>query len=118
MSALAQFLAEIGDDDDSRGEGLPEAQIERLKEVAARIAAGNKFKVGDIVTVRKDAPVKGAGKPHLIIEIDKDAPRYQGTVGNWPFAVRHDVILISVVGDSIAPHAVPFWALEAFSAEA
>lgn len=120
MDALTEFLAGIGDDEDydGRGEGLPEAQIERLKEVARRIAAGNTFKVGDLVTARKDAPVKGAGKPHLIIEIDNDAPLYQGMVGNWPFAVRHDVIMISVAGEDIVPHVAPFWMLEAYVAEA
>lgn len=120
MSALARMLAELGDNDDDhiRNEGLPEAQIERLKEMAARIAAGNQFKTGDVVTMRKDAPLKGAGKPHVVIELCPDAPLHGGKEGNWTNGARFDVIVISVQGDNIVPHAVPFWALEAYSAEA
>jgi hypothetical protein len=119
MNALARLLAEIDDSDDTstvKGNGLPEAQIARLQEAATRIADGNQFKVGDLVTVRNDAPVKGHGKPHLVIEINADAPLYNGEPGNWPFAARFDVVVISVVSDDIATHAIPHWMLETYAA--
>lgn len=113
---LAEFLASMEPEDrEDKSEGLPEAQIERLREVSARIAAGNPFKPGDLVTVRKDAPVKGAGKPHLVIEIDHEAKLCQGEVGNWTGATRHDVIVLSVTGGDIAPHTVPHWMLERYT---
>lgn len=119
MSALARMFAEMESDEaDAKSEGLPEAQIERIMEAAARIAAGNIFRIGDLVTIRKDAPIRGAGKPHLVINIDLDAPLYQGEMGGWSHAVRHDVTVLSIHGDHVVPHLVPFWMLEAYSAEA
>jgi hypothetical protein len=115
-AALLKMLADDDDDGDFSSDLLPEAQIARLTEVAARIAAGNPFKVGDLVTVRDDAPIKGAGKPHLVIEFIPDAQLGLGTLGNWAFAARHDVVVLSVSGDDITPHVLPHWCLQHFAA--
>ena len=110
---LAEFLASMEDDDRNEvSEGLPEAQIARLRETSERILFGNTFKPGDLVTVRKDAPIKGAGKPHLVIEIDNDANLRGGELGNWTYATRHNVVVLSVNGGDIVPHTAPHWMLE------
>ena len=112
---LAEFLASMEDDDRNEvSEGLPEAQIARLREVSNLILKGNMFKPGDLVTVRKDAPIKGAGKPHLVVEIDTEANLHDGEIGNWTRAARFDVILLCVSGNDIVPLVAPHWMLERY----
>lgn len=95
---------------------LPEAAIERLKETAARIHAGNPFKVGDIVTVREDSPMKSAGIPHLIIGIDPVGySRGSPADGQWGTAITYDVSFIWTDGDHVIPHVAPHWMLEPYT---
>jgi len=113
---LAEFLASMEDDDRNEVfEGLPEAQIARLRETSERILFGNTFKPGDLVTVRKDAPIKGAGKPYLVIQIDTDADLHAGDLGNWTYATRFNVITIFISNGDIVPIAAPHWMLEPYA---
>lgn len=76
---IARMLAEkMGadvhfEDDDDAGEGSPqpivEAQIETLREVCQTYHAGNTYKVGDLITPRRGYGTKGAGIPHVVIEV-------------------------------------------------
>lgn len=110
------FVGSMEDGDQGeRFAGLPEAQIARLREVFTRIERGCPFTPGELVTIRKDAPINGVGKPHLIIEIDSDAGLHNGNVGTWVYATRHDVIILAVNGDDITPLAVPHWMLERYA---
>ncbi len=58
--------------DKSRPAILPAAAVMELRAAAARYAeqlAGPRFKVGDLVTPLANATVKGAGDPHIILEV-------------------------------------------------
>lgn len=113
---LAEFLASMEDDHErTESDGLPEAQIERLREASVLITDGNTFKPGDLVTIRKDAPMKGAGKPYLVIQIDTDADLHAGDLGNWTYATRFNVIAIFVSNGDIVPMAAPHWMLEPYA---
>jgi hypothetical protein len=111
---FAELLSSAGSESNG-SEGLPEAQIERLREVFARMEACNPFIPGDLVTIRKDAPINGVGKPHLVIEIDHGAQLHNGNVGTWVYAARHDVIVLAVNGGDITPLACPHWMLERYT---
>lgn len=102
---------------DGKDKILPEAAIARLSEVLDRINAPVPFRPGDVVTIREDAPVRGAGKPHIVVEVVSDAPLFLGTPGDWPEAARRNVVVISLRGDSIATHMVAHWMLQPFELE-
>lgn len=55
-------------------------QIARLREFKDRLDGGCTFEVGDMVTPRKDAPIKGAGGPQLIVAV-RTAPPYDFAAG-------------------------------------
>lgn len=114
---LAQLLADMDDKPrSSKPAILPEAAIERLKETALRIAAGNPFKVGDIVTIRADAPMQGAGKPRLVIGINPEGfPCGEKESGQWGTAITYDVSFIWTDGEHILPHVAPHWMLEPYN---
>jgi len=92
---------------------LPEAKIARLKEAAARFTDDNPFKVGDVVTIRQDAPMKGEGEPHLVIE---SGSTNLGTAvpdeGNWTDGGIRNVRVLMLKDDLIMPYVLPHWALE------
>lgn len=48
---------------------IAEAMVSTLKELAEEYAAGNRFKVGDIVAARKGRNMRYAGWPAIVIEI-------------------------------------------------
>ncbi|MHA6643751.1 hypothetical protein [Mesorhizobium sp. A623] len=94
---------------------LPEAKIARLREAAERFTGENPFKVGDIVTVREDAPIIGAGDPHLVIESGSDdLSTARPEDGSWTDSVVRNVRLIRVREDDIIPMVVPHWSLEPY----
>lgn len=69
---LADILRDMdrNSDDATKPRILPEAEIERLRDLAARYAAPNPFKVGDLVTPRKGGVIKdrSCGHPCVVIE--------------------------------------------------
>lgn len=120
-NALLRALLE-GDDDfddfDAKevSRPLPEAVLARLREAYERYAEACEFKPGDVVTIRKDAPLRGHGQPHIVVEIDQNAPLGSGNPGDWPSAARTQVIILGLHGGHIAPHRAAHWMLERYSA--
>jgi hypothetical protein len=99
---------------------LPEAAIARLREVAAAYAAGCRFKVGDIVTPRASANIKGAGGPMIVVEVRTDIPRNfvapdPHDVGSQAFGGRLDIRTISLRGDCIIAHWNESWQFEPYT---
>ncbi|WP_051949290.1 hypothetical protein [Methylosinus sp. PW1] len=94
---------------------LPEAAIARLREAGERYAVGNLFRIGDIVTPRKDSDVKGAGDPHVVIET-KDSSKaefaFVGAPGSNTFGQRLDLRVLHISNDRIVPHWVESWQFE------
>ena len=69
-SNLAEALMDLaGGGPPQRTTILPEAAVERLWGVFANYTAPNPYKPGDLVTPLADAPCKGAGEPHIVIEV-------------------------------------------------
>lgn len=90
--SLARMLAAMADDDNERPSlPSPEGQIARLVEYLDHRAQPLPFKVGDFVTVRSDAPIKGAGQPHVVVETNADAGlSWVGAEsGDWQFGARY-----------------------------
>lgn len=104
--------------DDQVGSILPEAKVARLQEAVERFTSKNPFKVGDLVTVRADAPLKGAGEPHVVIASgDDNLSLAKSEEGNWTEGVIKNVMMISILhGTHIMPHLAPHWALEPYKA--
>lgn len=67
MPSLAELFSglDVGDDDEAKP--LPEASIMEMRDLLARYNEAP-FEVGDLVTPRKNAPVRGAGDPHIVLE--------------------------------------------------
>lgn len=80
---LADILDALRDNEDSprRPRISHEGQIARMRDMADRYTRENPFKVGDLVTPRKDGYTKGAGKPHLVIETRKTDFGYDPRIG-------------------------------------
>lgn len=69
-----------------------EAQVMRLKEFADRYAEPCPYKVGDIVTPRPDVCLRGAGNPHMVIEVRETPIRdFTGRPGTQDYGTRHDM---------------------------
>lgn len=87
---------------------LPEAQIATLREYQARFAELEKhipFKPGDIVTIAPTAPVRGDGRPNIVLEVVQpdDAHRTWGEYsGSRYFGRKCEVRVASVTTDDIS----------------
>jgi hypothetical protein len=94
---------------------LHEAAIARLREAADRYNAINPYEIGDIITPRADAPMKGVGQPHLVVKVsrvgDFMADR-QKKAGTWEASTRFDTICLCIMRGVIAPFAVSSWLME------
>lgn len=104
MEALARASRE---EDDERPRILPEAAIMRLKEAAGRYAAGNPFKVGDIITPRPDASVRGAGRPHVVIATRSDPqPVWTNEPGSNGYGICCDIRVLCFArhSDDVVAH--------------
>lgn len=70
-----------------------DAQIMRLKEFADRYNDPCPFKTGDIITPRPDVCLRGAGNPHVVLEVRK-TPIHNFTdarPGTIDYGTRHDI---------------------------
>jgi hypothetical protein len=87
MTDIREMLRMMAQEEDRPQQTiLPEAAIERMKEVAARIKVGNPFKEGDIVTARSDGGLKSPRAPMLVIETCEGTfPK--GDTRKWGLAV-------------------------------
>jgi hypothetical protein len=70
---------------------LPEAEIERLRDLAARYAAPNPFKVGDLVTPRRGGVIKdrSCGHPCVVVETFDPIFSDHAEVGSAEYLMRH-----------------------------
>lgn len=119
MNGLEELLRERSRQSDDVELPLPEAQIATLREVRARFAAGCTFKPGDIVTPRKGYCLKGAGVPHIVLEVGAPPPppawpSVPSDTGSSRFGARLDMRIAAHDGDGdISTWWVESWALEA-----
>lgn len=75
---------------------LPEVQIATMREYCALYQKPCRFKVGDLVTPIRGSTVKGAGDPHLVIEVFDEPIRavHSEKVGTTKFGARLDIRII------------------------
>lgn len=117
---LAELLAEMRDDREDRDGREPAMAAEALVEFQNSYAAflvGCPFKVGDLITPRRGTVVKGAGKPHVVLEVrEKPEPNFAGEDGTVGFGSRNDVRVASFHGNTIARHWVESVDFDRYSA--
>lgn len=123
--SLAQLLAAMDQDDrgDSRQNSRPPAlAAEMLVEHAQRYAEfmkGCPFKAGELVTPRKDGDVRGAGDPHIVLEVrSTPEPHFTDDPSSNDSGKRMDMRVSSFVGSKIIPHWVESLQFEPYSAPA
>ena len=94
-----------------------EGQIARLREAAERFSPRRgiepfPFKVGDLVTPRKDSPLINAGEPHLVVEVNPNAlPDFgNASYGDIAWGMRPQIRCISIVhGNRTEEALAAFW---------
>ena len=118
MSELLEMLRGLRDAERADEPRLSdEVVIMRLRERVAEMLAPNPWKPGDLVTIKRDVPIKGAAKPHVVVRSgDVELGRAFGESGNWTNGCLNNVQVACMQGDHIAPHIVPHWALEPYTA--
>jgi len=118
MSKLLEMLRSIADEAKANEPRLSdEVVIMRLRERAAEMAAPNTWKPGDLVTIKRDAPIKGAGNPHVVVRSgDVELGSASLSDDNWTNGCVANVQVVCMIGDHISPHILPHWALEPYTA--
>ena len=119
-NALARLMAGIDDDDDESSSSiLTEVKITTLKETYERYAEACTFKPGEFVTPRKGANMKGAGDPHIVLEVLATPVVPLDDAGGTNFGQRHDILIAGYgYGDnSIVSWLVQSWKLERYVAD-
>jgi len=117
LEMLARSMSE--DDDGAPPRPLPEAQIATLQEMLALYAAPPPFRAGDIVTPRRGGAVRGAGDPHIVLEVSSDASCQWGhEAGSNMWGARPNVRIgcLSGAKGTLSAFWVEHWQLEAYSA--
>lgn len=115
MSTMLEALLSQMGGDDEWPKILPEAAIERLREYAQRYRTPCPFEPGDLVTPRKDAPIRGAGQPHIVLEVRRDADLcFAGEPGTTGFGMRFEMRVAILCGDHIAAHWVEHHGFRAY----
>ncbi len=97
--SLSALLEAMRDEESPRPKIHPEGQIARMRELAPRFTAPCPFKVGDLVTPRKDGIVKGCGDPCLIVQINNAGtePDFRfGTVASPTYGAIPDIRILHV----------------------
>jgi hypothetical protein len=98
------------------------ADIETLKAAAVRYFGPAPFEPGDLVTPRADSPLKDAGRPHIVLEVDPmpqsfRTPIVHGDPNASIFGARRD-LRVAVVCDcehgEVVAHWVESWHFEPF----
>lgn len=126
MDALTGLLramsADGPDDDDATPRPIPEAVVSELRDIYTRYSAGCPFKPGDLVTPRKGYNTKGAGEPHIVLEvIDSPAcnltpPAEPFHAGSHAFGRRYDMRVISLSdGEAYVAHWTEAWVYEPYT---
>lgn len=105
---IAELLAEMAQDRDDNTGKQPAMAAEALVEFQKGYAAflsGCSFKPGDLITPRKGTNMKGAGKPHVVLEVrDRPDPIFIDEPGTTQFGARCDLRVASFYGDTMARH--------------
>ena len=98
-----------------------EAQVMELRQIAARYAAGCPFKPGDLVTPLQGYNDRGAGEPHVVLEVPAEPVRLWTTsapsdIGSPDIGERLDmrVACLAHVGEYLAYWA-PSWRFAAWT---
>ncbi len=78
-----------------------------LKDKAQRMSKPCPFKVGELVTARRDADVKGAGHPHIVVEVLSE-PVTDPTAesGSNQFLRKYNMRVAHFYGNDMTVHAV------------
>lgn len=79
---LGAVSVEKSEPDDGRCALPRDVQALRLREYAARYRAPNPFVPGDLVTVRKEAPYRGAGDVFVVVDVFEPIRRFDGPPTN------------------------------------
>ena len=121
---LAEMLAMAARDHDGKDTPriLPQAAIMRMRETAdhyAEMLKGPRFKIGDIVTPRADANMKGDGDPHLVLETRRAEPDFGvGGEGSCAFGCRYDMRVLSVPdNENVVAHWVESYTFELWTGD-
>ena len=109
MEALMSASGGINEDRPKRRpRPLHEAQIMSLRERAPAYIAPCGFKIGDLVTPRRDSPVRCAGEPQLVIDVRNDAQPDFGLAsgGSYTCGARLNMRVLTVAEKGVL---VPYW---------
>lgn len=117
------FLSSIGassGSDDAGSEGqtsLPlDACLAALRDQARRIVEPCPFKAGDLITVRPSADVKGAGNPHIVVEVlAEPVTDMKAESGSNQFLRQYTMRVCHFHGNSLTVHAVDHACFEAWT---
>ena len=123
MNDFLRMLSEArggGDDSSSRTKADPAAVMMDLREAAALYAASKAscpFKTGDIVTPREHFTVKGAGDPHIVVDLMADVrPLFDaGEPGSNAWGKRVDMRIIPLSNGNRVSHWVESFEFELYA---
>ncbi len=106
--------------DSGAGEAMPnltlDACLAALRDQARRIVEPCPFKVGDLITVRTGADVKGAGSPHIVVELlAEPVTDMRAEAGSNQFLRQYTMRVCHFHGDSMTVHAVDHACFEQWS---
>jgi len=125
--SLARLLAsmdnEHDDDRDERSSRItpPEVLCLTLREVAERYNSDCAFKVGDLVTPRAHYNVRGAGRPHVVVEVfatpvrNYDCVESVSDIASQAFGSKNDIRVVAEDREQIVPFVVESWKFEPYT---
>lgn len=121
--SLAKLLASIERDGDERPErkSPPDVLCVTLREVFERYAAPCPFKPGDLVTTIKGANLRGAGEPHMVLDVlDRPTPNFAAAEGamdtsSCNFGQKRDMRLLCESEGRLTAFWVESWQFEPYA---
>lgn len=105
---------------------LSKPRVSQLREALDRYIAPCPFKVGDLVTPRKNSSYRQGGDPHLVIEVFEQPVRNFSTETAQPgFGGKFDMRVICMIEHRVAgrlnhyvcPYTVESWQFEPWESE-
>ena len=111
IEAFLSSMGSSGGAESRRGEehtSLPLEQcLAALRDQAARMQLPCPYKAGDLITVRAGTDVKGAGKPHIVVEVlAEPVTDTKAEAGSNQFLRTYSMRVCHFHGDSLTVHAV------------
>lgn len=107
---LSSMTGGAGSEDSASDDltSLPlEACLQALRDQARRIVEPCPFKAGDLITVRTGADVKGAGNPHIVVEVlAEPVTDMKAESGSNQFLRQYTMRVCHYHGESLTVHAV------------